>query len=449
MGKLFGTDGIRGVANEYPMTAEMGVRIGKAAALFFKKNRNQSKIVIGKDTRISGDMLENAITSGICSMGVDVYAIDVFPTPGVAYITVTTGADAGMVVSASHNPFYDNGIKFFRGDGYKLSDQEEIQLEQLVLKDSITHLSESVRETGKRYNIDDAQERYEAFIRRSVTEENFLKGMKIIVDCSNGATYRIAPKLFAGLGADVEVLSAEPDGKNINDGCGSQHTDELRRKIKDMGADIGFAFDGDGDRMIAADEFGNIVTGDQVLAICANYLKKTGRLRNNVLVSTVMSNMGLKITLNKMGITHVQANVGDRYVLEKMIATGAVLGGEDSGHLIFLDHHRTGDGLLAAMKLIEAVKAEAKPLSELAGVMPVFPQILLNVEVKSKPDMETVPSIREAIRAVETSLGQEGRVLVRYSGTQSICRVMVEGPTPEDTQQYCNDIAEVIERELG
>jgi len=456
MGKLFGTDGIRGAANEYPMTAEIALNVGRSVALLFRKQGHRAKIIIGKDTRISGYMLEYALISGICSMGGDAYPAGVLPTPGLSVVTASSGADAGIVISASHNPFYDNGIKIFRSDGYKLSDETEAEIESLLLSDSrLSQQCRSVRETGGVYKIEDAEKQYSEFLKKSLGSadktnlQNCFAGMKIILDCSNGATYRVAPRLFAELGADAESLFVLPDGKNINEKCGSQHTETLAETVVKKKADVGLAFDGDGDRLIAVDEKGNRVTGDQVLAICAKFMKQKGILRNNLVVSTVMSNLGFKLALKEMGIRHIESDVGDRFVLQEMIAYGAVIGGEDSGHTIFLSHHTTGDGILTALKLLEVMKAENRPLSELAQVMAVFPQILMNVEVDSKPDIETVPEIQAEIRAVEKRLGEKGRVLVRYSGTQPLCRVMIEGPTHEETRQCCGQIVRAVRETLG
>ncbi|MBW2100481.1 MAG: phosphoglucosamine mutase [Deltaproteobacteria bacterium] len=448
MGKLFGTDGVRGIANEYPITSEMAVNIGRAVAHLFAGNKNKPKIIIGKDTRISGYMIEYALVSGICSMGADAYLAGILPTPGVAFLTSSTGADAGIVISASHNPFYDNGIKIFKSNGHKLSDEKEDELERILLNDKIYLLSESVRETGKVYTVDAAEKKYADFLKSTLPEKTSLKGMKIILDCSNGATYRVAPKIFTALGADVESLFISPDGKNINKDCGSQHTETLAKEVVATKADIGLAFDGDGDRLIAVDEKGRVVTGDRILAVCANFLKQKQRLENNIVVSTVMSNMGLGAALKHMEIQHITAKVGDRNVLEEMISSGAVIGGEDSGHMIFSKHLATGDGILTALKLIEAMKEQAKPLSELTKIMTVFPQVLINVDVKSKPDIETIPEIMDAIRSVEKRLNGEGRVLVRYSGTQPLCRIMVEGPTVDDTERYCRQIADVVKKNL-
>jgi phosphoglucosamine mutase len=449
MGKLFGTDGIRGVANEYPLTPEMAMTIGRAVVAIFKSNNNLSKIVIGKDTRLSGFMIEHALASGICSMGGEVHLAGTLPTPGVAYLASSTDANAGIVISASHNPFYDNGIKIFNGDGFKLSDELEEKIEKTALDDQTIALSKSVRETGRVRRLDDASQRYKEFLKRALSEENPFKGMKIVLDCSNGATCRVAPQLFDELGAKVESISVHPDGKNINANCGSEHPDKLAQEVIVRKADIGLAFDGDGDRLIAVDEKGQIVTGDRILAICAKVLKQEGRLKNNLVVSTLMSNLGLRIALKDMGINHVMTNVGDRYVLEEMLASGAVIGGEDSGHMIFLDKHTTGDGVLTGIKLIEAMQKECKTLSELREIITVFPQVLVSVNVQRKPDIQTVPKIVDVVHSVEKILGQEGRVLVRYSGTQPLCRVMVEGPSEGETQKYCQQIAGVIQSELG
>ncbi len=445
MGKLFGTDGIRGVANEYPMTPEMVLKVGKSVADYF----NGDNIVIGKDTRISGDMIESALVSGICSMGVNPLLAGIIPTPAVAFLTRSRKAAAGIMISASHNPFYDNGIKIFQGDGFKLSDDREAEIEKIVFDDKHFSIGASVRETGKIHFIADAEKQYVNFLKSTISADINLKGIKIVMDCSNGATYTAAPALFSDLTDQCEVLHVSPDGKNINQNCGSQHTQSLTKKVLETGADIGLAFDGDGDRLIAVDEKGNIVSGDRIIAICANDLKKRGKLKNNCVVTTVMSNMGLSLALKKMGINHVMADVGDRYVMEQMVKYGAVLGGEDSGHIMFLDHHTTGDGMLTALKLIESMQTASKPLSELIKLMRVFPQVLINVPVKSKPDIESIPEIKDAIESVKNSLDGKGRVFVRYSGTQSKCRIMVEGPSEEKTQQYCQQIADIVQEKLG
>ena len=449
MKRLFGTDGIRGKANRYPMTAEMALNIGRGVATLFKKDTGKSEIIIGKDTRISGDMLEYAIASGICSAGGDVYLAGILPTPGIAAVTASGGADAGIVISASHNPFYDNGIKIFNSSGCKLSDEKEGEIERLLYDNSFESLCSSVQNTGRVFKMKDAQHLYTEFLKRAVEDKAGFRGMKIILDCSNGATCQVAPELFAELGADVESLFISPDGKNINEDCGSQYPKHLAKKVSEKGAQIGLAFDGDGDRLIAVDEKGEVITGDQILIICAKMMKQKGILKNNLVVSTVMSNLGFRLALKDMEISHIEADVGDRYVMKEMLDSGSILGGEDSGHVIFLDHHTTGDGILTALKLIEAMNYESKPLSELAKIMTVFPQMLMNVAVKSKPDIQTIPEIQKEIESVEKDMGEKGRVLVRYSGTQPLCRIMVEAPTHEETRQYCEQIAEAVQKKIG
>ncbi|MFQ5772219.1 MAG: phosphoglucosamine mutase [bacterium] len=449
MGKLFGTDGIRGVANEYPLTSEIAVNIGRAVASILGTDSQRPKIILGKDTRLSGDMLEYALASGICSAGGEPYLAGTIPTPGVAYLTSSMDASAGIVISASHNPFYDNGIKIFNGDGYKLTDEKEAEIERFVLDKNSETLCGSVKETGCVHTLDDASESYTKFLKCFLPDKSLFNGMRLVLDCANGATYRVAPQLFSDLGAEVEFIFKAPDGKNINAGCGSEHPEVLIKKVIENKADVGLAFDGDGDRLIAVDEVGQIITGDRVLAIFAKFYKKKGLLKNNLVISTVMSNIGLGIALNNMGIDHMMTQVGDRYVLQQMIASGAVIGGEDSGHLIFADYHTTGDGILTALRLLQAMQAESEPLSKLSKIMTVFPQVLINVEVKHKPNIESVPEIINAIRTVETSLGEEGRVLIRYSGTQPLCRVMVEGPSQEETQKHCQQIADFVQASLA
>jgi phosphoglucosamine mutase len=451
MDKLFGTDGIRGVANEFPLTPEIVVKVGRAVISSLKLNAdtNAAKIVIGKDTRISGSMLEYALASGICAMGGDVLLAGIIPTPAVAFLAASTGAGAGIVISASHNPFYDNGIKIFDGNGDKLSDDFEARIEKAVFDDQKIDHRNAVHETGRVIQIDDGLQRYHKFLTQTLSAKTPFKGLKIVMDCSNGATYQVAPELFSELGAEVEALSIQPDGKNINAACGSEHPESLAERVIESKADIGLAFDGDGDRLIAVDDNGRIITGDRILAICAKVFKQKGELKNNLVVSTVMSNLGLRKALKELEIEHVMTRVGDRYVLQEMRANGAIIGGEDSGHMIFLDDHTTGDGILSALKLIGAMQTESKPLSELGDMMTVFPQALINVDVKRKPDLQTIPQVVDAMASVEKTLGEEGRVLVRYSGTQPLCRIMVEGPNERETRRYCNQIADIIEEKLG
>ena len=449
MGELFGTDGVRGVANEYPMTPEMALNIGRATAHLFKRKGHTPRIIVGKDTRISGYMIENALVSGICSMGVNAILVGPMPTPGIAFLTSSMKADAGIVISASHNPFQDNGIKIFSNDGYKLPDERELEIENLIFSNNMHKLQPSPNELGKAFRVTDAKERYIVFLENIFPGEYTLEGTKVVLDCSNGATYRVAPETFSALGADVTSIFAEPNGYNINDKCGSQYPEILAEEVLKQKAAVGFAFDGDGDRLIAVDEKGEVLTGDQIIAICAKAMKKADTLTNNLVVCTVMSNIGLGVALRELGIDQAVAQIGDRYVLEEMRARGAALGGEDSGHVIYLQHHTTGDGIITALQVMAAMMKEQKPLSELAKIMTVFPQKLINIDVKSKPEISTVPEIVKAIEAVEKELGDKGRVLVRYSGTQNMCRVMVEGPTNEKVEKYCKQVADIVKEKLG
>ena len=449
MGVLFGTDGIRGEANRYPMCSEIAFGVGQAMAHLFKKKGHRSVIIIGKDTRISGYMLESSLEAGITSMGGQAYLVGVLPTPGIAFATQSMRADAGVVISASHNPYQDNGLKIFGGDGFKLTDAQEEVIEDLILNNKLTDMLPAAKDMGRAARIEGVNGRYIVFLKNTFPRSLSLEGMKIALDTANGATYRVAPDAFVELGADVEVIHKTPDGMNINDQCGSQHTERLKKKVVECGAAIGMAFDGDGDRLIAVDEKGNEITGDQILIICANMLKKDGKLKNDLLVSTVMSNLGLTVACKKYGFRHHASKVGDRYVLEDMQRLGAIIGGEEAGHMIFLDHHTTGDGIIAALQLVSVMIREGKPLSELARQMDIFPQKLINVDVKSKPDISTVPRLMEVIKQVEQELRDEGRVLVRYSGTQNMCRVMVEGPSHEVTEIYCRQIADVVKETIG
>jgi len=449
MGKLFGTDGIRGEANRYPMDATTAFAVGQAVTHVLKKEHHTTRVIIGKDTRLSGYMLESALESGVTSMGGVPYLVGVLPTPGIAFITESMRADAGVVISASHNPYQDNGIKVFSGAGFKLSDEQEATIEDLMLGGKLPEMVPPPHDMGRAYRLEDAAGRYIVFLKNTFPRSLSMEGMKIVLDTANGATYKVAPAAFTELGADVTVIHNEPDGLNINENCGSQHTDDLKKAVVENGAAVGLAFDGDGDRLIAVDETGTEITGDQILIICGRMLADEGRLKNSLIVSTIMSNMGLRVACKKYGFETHAAKVGDRYVLEDMQRLGAVLGGEESGHVIFLDHHTTGDGILTAMQLLAAMLTAGKPLSELARLMDVFPQKLINVDVKSKPDIQTVPAIVEAITHVEAELGDEGRVLVRYSGTQNMCRVMVEGPTKEATEKYAAQVAEVVKAAIG
>lgn len=449
MGKLFGTDGIRGEANRYPMNAEIAFGVGQAVAHVFRKNGHRARVIIGKDTRISGYMLESSLEAGITSMGGSPFLVGVLPTPGIAFITQSMRADAGIVISASHNPYQDNGLKIFGGSGFKLTDEEEDHIEDLILNNKLIDLLPTAKGMGKAFRMADVDGRYIVFLKNSFPRNLSMEGMKIVLDTANGATYKVAPAAFIELGAEVEIIHNAPNGLNINDKCGSQHTQDLKKKVVESGAAIGLAFDGDGDRLIAVDEKGNEITGDQVMVICANMLKKDGKLKNDLLVTTVMSNLGLRVACKKYGFNHHASKVGDRYVLEDMLRLGSIIGGEEAGHMIFLDHHTTGDGIIAALQLIAAMVRAGKPVSEMAAMMDIFPQKLINVDVKRKPEITGIPKLVEAINQVESELGDQGRVLVRYSGTQNMCRVMVEGPSDSVTEKYCTQIADVVKSELG
>ncbi|MBW1783190.1 MAG: phosphoglucosamine mutase [Deltaproteobacteria bacterium] len=449
MGRLFGTDGIRGEANHAPMDGVTAFLVGQAVTHLSKNGKATAKIVLGRDTRISGTMLEHALSAGIASMGGDPYLTGILPTPGVAFLCRSMHMDAGIMISASHNPYEDNGIKIFTGAGFKLSDREEGAIEDLIQGGRLAQMAPPAREIGQARSVDNAPQRYIAFLKACFPTDLSMKGVPIVIDTANGATYQSAPALFAELGADVETIHDAPDGTNINQNCGSQFTQDLCRRVKQGRAVMGLAFDGDGDRLIAVDETGKAITGDQIMLICAKALKDMGRLKNDRVVSTVMSNLGFVLACKKYGMKHHASQVGDRYVLQDMQRLGAVIGGEDSGHMIFLDHHTTGDGILAAMQLIAAMLRQGKPLSDLAGMMDVYPQVLINVEVKRKPEISTLPGLVEAIQQAEAELGDDGRVLVRYSGTQNLCRVMVEGPTRDVTETYGQQLADAVKRAIG
>ncbi len=449
MDRLFGTDGIRGIFNQEPITEEMGYRLGRAVVDYFKGKGDYPKIVLGRDTRLSGEVLENAIASGVFSKSAKPILLGEIPTPGIAFVTRDIGAEAGVVVSASHNPYEYNGFKIFSSEGYKLTDAEEIEIETLLLSEAAGVSFKERQEELNEERYDDLGERYIEFLQHTLPGEFVFKGMNVVLDCANGATYRVAPLLFERMGAEMEALSVSPDGRNINEGCGSQHPESLSARVVEKGADLGLAFDGDGDRLIAVDEKGNVLTGDQILTICAKTLKDRGDLKNNLVVSTIMSNMGFRIALEGLGIEHVTTDVGDRYVLEEMRARGSVLGGEDSGHIICRQYHTTGDGLLTALQLVSAVQSSGASLSELSRLMTVFPQVLVNVPIKSKPELSSVPEVQAILKKVAKDLGQRGRVLLRYSGTEPLCRVMVEGEHQEEIDAHAQKIADVIRERLG
>ena len=446
MSKLFGTDGIRGIALQDPITEEMGRRLGHALIRFLTGKGEDASVVIGRDTRASGEMLGLSVAEGVLTAGGTVYRVGIIPTPAVAYVTRAQSAGAGVVISASHNPHEYNGFKVFLSGGYKLSQEEEREVEALILQGRGPSPRNGAVEVREQEN---AQEQYLAFLRGTLPKGFSLENRRIVIDCANGATFRAAPLLLARLGAEVEALFVTPDGMNINQDCGSEHIESLCQKVLDMKAHVGLAFDGDGDRLIAVDERGQVLSGDQILTIFAKMLHERGVLRNNLVVSTVMSNMGLNVALEALGIEQVSTPVGDRWVMEEMRARGAILGGEDSGHMIFSDYHTTGDGLLSALQLLLSMETLQQPLSELGTLMRPFPQTLINVPVQTRPPLSEMPSVEKVIREVEALLGKRGRVLVRYSGTEPVCRVMVEGERESEVQAHGRRIADVIQRSLN
>jgi phosphoglucosamine mutase len=441
MGNLFGTDGVRGVANQ-ELTPELVFKLGRAAAYHLAQQSEQATVVIGKDTRVSGDMLEGALIAGICSVGVNVYRLGVLPTPGIAYLTRKLGATAGAVISASHNPVADNGIKFFDNRGYKLPDEIEEQIEKTVQQKADDLPRPIGTAVGKVMEVNDAVEQYVDFAVS--TFAGSLKGLKIVLDCANGASSKVTPVVLRRLGAQVISLYNNPDGTNINLNCGSTHPESLQKAVVNYGADLGFAHDGDADRVLAVDEKGNLVDGDQIMVMCALKLKEQARLRNNTVVVTIMSNLGLHQALKKAGITVKQTKVGDRYVFEEMLKSGAVIGGEQSGHIIFLDNNTTGDGLITALQVLQTVVDSGKKLSELAGLMRRMPQTLVNVRVTNKKEAMEKQEFLSAIAEVEKELGEDGRVIVRPSGTEPLIRIMVEGPDQKALQEKANHLADII-----
>ncbi|RAL21620.1 phosphoglucosamine mutase [Lujinxingia litoralis] len=451
--QLFGTDGIRGVANQYPMTADLAVRLGQAIARHFKCTAGErpfghrTRIVIGKDTRISGYMFESGLAAGITSMGADVQLVGPLPTPGISFLTTGMRADAGIVISASHNAYQDNGIKIFASDGFKLPDQVELAIEDLVLGED--NLQPNTDRIGKASRIDDATGRYIVFLKNTFPRDLTLDGLRVVVDCANGAAYKVAPAVLRELGAEVFTLGVDPDGYNINQDCGSLHPHNTARRVRETRADVGITLDGDADRLILIDENGDIVDGDGILALCAIHLHEQGKLADNTLVTTVMSNVGLEVALQKRGIRLVRTAVGDRYVVEEMRKGGYTLGGEQSGHMVFLEHSTTGDGMLAALQVLAIMQRHRTSLSKLARVMTPFPQVLLNLEVSEKPPLEELEAFQKMVRQVESELAGEGRVLARYSGTESKARIMVEGPDPARVRTYAEELQKTLRQLIG
>lgn len=444
--QIFGTDGVRGQANS-ELTPELAFKLGRVAAYILNPQDKKKVIVIGKDTRISGDMLESALIAGICSAGVNVYKLGVMPTPGIAFLTRKLEAMAGVVISASHNPASDNGIKFFNHLGFKLPDAVEEEIERIILN-GMEEIPYPIGDgVGKVEYIHDGINLYKEFLKNAIDID--LNGLKVVVDCANGAASQITPPLLRELGAEVISLFDQPDGLNINANCGSTHMAALEKAVLEHGAHLGIAHDGDSDRLLAVDETGKLVDGDQILVICGLELQKQGKLGENKIVVTVMSNLGLKQACEKSGIEVEETKVGDRYVLEKMEETGAILGGEQSGHIIFLNHNTTGDGILTALKLLEVVKKSGKSLSQLANQMERLPQVLINVGVKEKNSWQSNSTIQNIIKQAEEELGKRGRILVRASGTEPLIRVMAEGNDHDQLEQITREIAEVIRRELN
>ncbi len=448
MRKLFGTDGIRGKANEYPMTSEIALALGRAISLIFRNSKTQ-KILIGKDTRLSGYMIESAIVSGICSMGGNAYLVGPLPTPGIAFLTANMRVDAGVVISASHNPYYDNGIKIFSSDGYKLPDEIEEKIEKLILENNFDEFYPESKDMGRAYRIDDAVGRYVVYLKTTFPRKYNLRGLKIVLDCANGATYKVAPEVFYELGAEIITIGTEPDGININNGCGSTNTKKLRAKVIETGADIGLAFDGDGDRVIIVNENGEEIDGDYIIGFCADYLKRKNLLKNNGVVITPMSNFGLERFLQKRGINYIKSAIGDRYVLEEMLKNNYILGGETSGHIIFLEHNTTGDGIITALQVLKILIEEEKPASEINKIFNKYPQVLINVKVKEKIPFEKIDNFNEKLKEFQNILNDKGRIFVRYSGTEKKLRIMVEGEDLIEVKKIANELASIVEKEIG
>jgi phosphoglucosamine mutase len=447
--RLFGTDGIRGIANVEPMTSETALRVGRALAYVFRDRPGRHKILIGKDTRLSGYMLETALASGVCSMGVDVLLVGPIPTPGIAFLTRNLRADAGVVISASHNPFQDNGIKIFSRDGFKLPDEVEDEIESLIVDKKIDHLRPTATAIGKAFRVDDAEGRYNVFVKTNFPRQLTLDGMKVVVDCANGAAYKVAPDVLRELGADVSAIGVDPNGENINQNCGALYPQLLQRLVLEHKAQFGVALDGDADRAVLVDETGELVDGDAIMAIAAEEMMQNGTLRQGTVVGTVMSNLGLEVALKRMGGRLVRTAVGDRYVVEEMLRGGYNLGGEQSGHIIFLDANTTGDGIVSFLSVLAIMMQKQRPLSELRKIVQRYPQVLINVKVRERRDLAQVEPVAQTMRRVTEELGERGRLLVRYSGTEPLVRVMVEGEDHGVVKEYGEEVAEVVRRHLG
>ena len=447
--KLFGTDGMRGVANVEPITSETVLKLGRAAAYVFKTRPGRHRIVIGKDTRLSGYMIESALISGICSMGIDVLLVGPLPTPAIAFLTRSLRADAGVMISASHNAYEDNGIKFFSREGLKLPDELERQIEDLVVSQRIDSFRPTASEIGKAFRIDDAEGRYIEFVKQSLPKRFDLEGMPVVVDCAHGAAYKVAPHIYRELGARVTVTGCDPDGTNINRECGAVHPRLVQEAVKAEGAALGIAHDGDADRAVFVAEDGQVVDGDQILGALALDLKERDLLARRTVVTTMMSNIGLEQTMARAGIKLVRTAVGDRYILERMLQEDYNFGGEQSGHIIFLDHNTTGDGLISALQLMGVMRRSGKSLSELAACVKLRPQVLVNVRVRERKNLEDIPSFQKALRARQTMLNRVGRLLVRYSGTEPVVRIMVEGEERGMVENIAHELADILREEIG
>jgi phosphoglucosamine mutase len=446
--KLFGTDGIRGRANVYPMTGEVMFEVGRALAMVFRLGGGDSRqrVLIGKDTRVSGYMLEDALASGLCSMGVDVLQVGPIPTPGLAFLTTDMRCAAGAMISASHNPFEDNGVKFVSQDGYKLSDETEHAIEELMYSEELNRRRPIGDEIGRARRIDDAGGRYIVFLKKTFPRELTLDGIRVAVDCAHGAAYRVAPTVLEELGAEVIAIGASPNGTNINRGYGALHPEMVAKTVREYRADVGIALDGDADRVIMSDEQGEIIDGDALLGMCAVDMKLHGLLKKNQVVATVMSNIGLERALEREGISVVRVDVGDRNVVERMRHDQLNLGGEQSGHIVFLDHITTGDGLLTALQVLALLRRERRPLSELAAVFEPYPQVQRSVQVRAKPPLEELAELQQLLERIESDLGAHGRVLVRYSGTEPVARIMVEGEDSQVINGFADEICTVLRK---
>ncbi len=448
--KLFGTDGVRGIANAHPMTAEVALALGQAVAHIFRRGGERNhRILIGKDTRLSGYMFEDALAAGISSMGVDVLHVGPMPTPAIAFLTRDMRCDAGVMITASHNPYQDNGIKFFGRDGFKLADEIELEIEELVESGRLSELRADADAVGQATRIDDAAGRYIVFLKNTFPPDLTLDGLRIVLDCANGAAYKVGPTVMRELGAELFALGVEPTGRNINEGCGSMHPEGVSRLVQKVNADVGIAVDGDADRLVVVDENGQVIDGDFLVALCARYLAKNGQLKGGGVVTTVMSNLGLEESLKAIDLELVRTQVGDRYVVEAMRKGGFNLGGEQSGHVIFLDHGTTGDGLMTALQLLAIMAKEGVSLSTLTADFKRYPQVLVNVEVPEKKDLETLPELQAAVAKVEGMLAGKGRVLIRYSGTELKARVMVEGEDEGHVLELANSLAGALMNSLA